>query len=79
VFGNLARDASLAALVRDDTDVSPLDYHNGKSPSVWLVMARAPADLALLSRDPRWVVPRTNAQPVWTDDYSSLLRAFRWR
>lgn len=78
VFANLARDASLAALIRDDTYVSPADYRNGKSPSIWLVMARAPADLTLLSGDSRWSLPHTNAEPVWTDDYSSLLRAFRW-
>ena len=78
VFANLARDAGLAALIRDDTDVRPADYRNGKSPSIWLVMARAPADLALLARDSRWAIPRANAEPVWTDDYSSLLRAFRW-
>lgn len=79
VFANLARDAGLAALIRDDTDVRPDDYRNGKSPSIWLVMARSPADLTLLSRDSRWAIPRANEQPVWTDDYSSLLRAFRWR
>jgi hypothetical protein len=79
VFANLARDAGLAALIRDDTDVRPADYRNGKSPSIWLVMARTPADLARLAQDFRWVVPRANDQPVWTDDYSSLLRAFRWR
>lgn len=80
VFANLARDAGLAALIRDDTDVRPADYRNGKSPSIWLVMARAPADLAKLSGDSRWQVPRgDDRQAVWTDDYSSLLSVFRWR
>ncbi len=80
VFANLARDAGLACLLRDDTVISPEEYAAGKSPSVWLVMARTPEDLAKLARDSRWQPARGNdRQAVWTDDYSSLLSVFRWR
>jgi SAM-dependent methyltransferase len=80
VFGNLARDAHLVCLTRDDTDVPATERALGKSPSVWLVMARNAADFGALSRDSRWVVARVdNGQSVWTDDYSSLLSVFRWR
>lgn len=79
VFANLARDAGLACLVRDDTAISSEEAAQGKSPSIWLVMARQPADLAKLNSDPRWRPARGNNQAVWTDDYSSLLRVFRWR
>ncbi len=79
VFANLARDAHLACLVRDDTVVSPEESALGKAPSVWLVMARQTADLAPLARDPRWRPARHDTHAVWTDDYSSLLAAFRWR
>ena len=80
VFANLARDARLACLLRDDTAVSPQEYEAGKSPSVWLVMARRAGDLAALTREARWRPARSNERlPVWTDDYSSLLSVFRWR
>jgi hypothetical protein len=80
VFANLARDANLVCLTRDDTDVPAELRAQGKAPSVWLVMARRADDLAPLARDPRWRPGRTDARlAVWTDDYSSLLSVFRWR
>ena len=79
VFARLAADARLAALVCDDTAISPAEAALGKSPSVWLVLARDAADLAPLARDGRWRPARDDpAQAVWTDHHSSLLSAFRW-
>jgi len=80
VLANLARDAGLVGFVRDDTEISAAESGAGKSPSIWLVMARAPADVAALARDARWTPARGDPrQRVWTDDYSSLLSVFRWR
>jgi spermidine synthase len=80
VFAALARDAHLACLTRDDTEVSSALRALGKAPSVWLVMARRAEDLEKLARSPHWQPSRTDAQlGVWTDDYSSLLSVFRWR
>jgi len=80
VFANLARNAGLVCLVRDDTAVPPGQLALGKSPSVWLVMSRHPDELAPLPRDPRWHPGRTDdRRSIWTDDYSSLLSVFRWR
>jgi len=80
VFAQLARDAHLACLTRDDTDVSAELRSLGKAPSVWLVMARSAGELAPLARTPRWQPSRTDPrQDVWTDDYSSLLSVFQWR
>lgn len=39
--------------------------------SAWMVLARSPADLAPLARDPRWKATRANGQG-WTDDASNL-------
>jgi SAM-dependent methyltransferase len=78
VFANLARDAGIPCLVRDDTAVAPELQARGKSPSVWVAMARTPADLALLANDSRWQPARTSAGAPWTDDFSSLLSVFRW-
>lgn len=79
VFANLARDAGLVCLLRDDTVTSDAETALGKSPSVWLALARDPADLAALAADNRWRPARPDAHAVWTDDYSSLLSAFRWQ
>jgi hypothetical protein len=78
VFANLARDAGIPCLVRDDTAVSPEMQARGKSPSVWVAMGRTPADLAFLANDSRWQPARTSDDAPWTDDFSSLLSVFRW-
>jgi spermidine synthase len=78
VLGALAR-AGLVALAQDDPVVHARAWQEGKRPSQWVVMARQPADLGPLGRDPRWqpalAPPGT---PPWTDDFNSLLSAFRW-
>jgi spermidine synthase len=78
VLGALARDAELMALVRDDTAVSPAERASGKSPSIWLVMARKPGDLEPLGR--RWRRAGVDdTVRLWTDQYSSLLQIFLGR
>ena len=80
VFAALARDARLVALTRDDTNVESSEAAQGKSPSIWLVMARSSSDLARLDQRSRWRLSREgDRQRVWTDDYSSLLSVFRWQ
>ncbi len=80
VLANLARDAGLTALTRADTDVAQSDLALGKAASVWLAMARQPADLALLSANPHWHPSQGRpGAAVWTDDYSSVLSILRWR
>jgi spermidine synthase len=74
VLGNLARDAGLACRVQVDEG----DEFNGRSPSVWVVMARTEADLGPLAQDPRWQRLKGDGGAVWTDDYSNLLRVFKW-
>jgi hypothetical protein len=79
VFADLARDAGLVALTRDDTALTAAEQAEGKSPSVWMVMARSQQDLAALAGDVRWQPSREGGRPAWTDDHSSLLRVIRWR
>lgn len=77
-LGNLAADAHLTALVGNDTYVSKAEHDSGKLPSIWVVMARDPNDLAPLYAAPHpgfaWekLVGQPNAR-LWTDDYSNLL------
>ncbi|MBA3268426.1 MAG: fused MFS/spermidine synthase [Acidimicrobiia bacterium] len=78
VLGDLAADADMAAMVRDEPEVTEAQADEGKAGSVWVAMAREPADLASLAADPTWVTlpPRPGAD-VWTDDFSNLLGAIR--
>ena len=51
----------------------------GKDPSEWVVMAHQSPAFESLTRNPRW--RRLQAQTdsnVWTDDFSNVLRVFRW-
>jgi hypothetical protein len=74
VLGDLARDAGLSALVRQDGDVSLAERQAGKSASVWVVAARDPAGLGSLRDDPRWQPLDAPAKPsVWTDDFSNIV------
>ncbi len=80
VVGDLAADAKLVCLYRDDLDVGEEEQRLGKSPSQWVVVARrlAPEDERKL-RHTLWVpLPgRRNARP-WTDDFSDLVSVFKW-
>jgi len=82
-LGNLAQDAHLACLAEDDTVVTQLESDDGKSASMWLVMARSQSDLSALAADkgshaPWLPVQVQPGQRVWTDDYSNLLSAIKW-
>lgn len=82
-LGDLAQDAHLACLIRNDTNVPQSQIDAGKFPSVWLVMARESADLAGLNAGQnspsRWVpVHGRPGARIWTDDYSNLLTAINW-
>jgi hypothetical protein len=51
-----------------------------KSPSVWAVLARNPADFAGLAKDPRWrPAPADPPAPLWTDDAVSLWPVLHFR
>jgi hypothetical protein len=79
VLGTIARAAGLAARTRDDARVGDAERLAGKVESQWVAMARREADLGRLQADPLW---RPLAAPPglrpWTDDFASLLTAFRW-
>jgi SAM-dependent methyltransferase len=78
VFAHLARDAGLTCLVRDDTALTPAEQSLGKSPSVWIAMARFPVDLGFLGNGQRWTPAHGTGAAAWTDDFSSVLDVFRW-
>jgi spermidine synthase len=80
VLAGLAAAADLVCLVQDDQSTTAQEAANGKRNSTWAVVARRAEDLGPLLADARWQRPEQRANVgVWTDDYSSIFRVFRWR
>ena len=80
VLGDLAGELNLVCLARDDRELDPFQVQGGKEPSHWLVLARRPEDLGTILRDARWQpVSARPGKRVWTDDFSNLLGAMKWR
>jgi spermidine synthase len=77
VVAGAATSLGLAARVRSDSPTEA-QARAGKAPSLWMVTARAPAELAPLAADARWRAPRAGAAP-WTDDKSDLWSALHLR
>lgn len=78
VLGSLARDAGMACRIRSEFEVDASLRRQGKLPSIWGVLAENEADLGLLASDHRWKPARTmSGGRVWTDQWSSLIAAWR--
>jgi spermidine synthase len=79
VLADLARDRTLVCLSRADLDVSAVDSAAGKSPSIWVILARREEDIAPLADDWQWErLPGRPTAAVWTDDYANVLSALKW-
>ncbi len=80
VMGALAKDANLVCRSYDDWNVSPEESVAGKEQSQWVLLARTSKDLAAIDRNIRWLpVDNSDATSVWTDDFSNILRVFKWK
>src|SRR5690606_19952745 len=79
IIGDLAADAGVVAWRRSDPS-SRAEIANYHLPSVWIAIARRPEHLGSLLTDPRWtrLQGRPDARP-WTDDFSNIVSALRWR
>jgi hypothetical protein len=79
VLGGLASDAGLLAWVGRDLLLTDSERKEGKSPSLWVLMAREQSDLGPLAESARWepLASKPGAR-VWTDDFSNLFGVFRW-
>jgi hypothetical protein len=76
VLADLARHLGSMSLSLADGEHDPV---RGKDPSEWLVMAQHSPAFDSLAKNPRWrpLEGRTQSD-VWTDDFSNILRVFRW-
>jgi hypothetical protein len=75
-----AVEPTLAVRWQNDTSVSDAEKADGKSPSIWVVIARREGDLPGRDGKPdiRWTPLQPKPGPVWTDDYSHLLGVWKW-
>ncbi len=83
-LGNLAKDAHLACQIENDINVPQAEIDQGRFPSIWVVMSRNQSDLAYLAAETgypaKWQPMAFKPEArVWTDDYSNLLSAIRWK
>ena len=80
VVANLAEDAGLVCLDRDDFAVSANELAQGKQASQWVVLSRKREDLGVLPSDKRWQPLSTRASfGLWTDDFSNIISLLKWR
>jgi hypothetical protein len=78
-LGNLAHDAGLFGLAQVDEFITKEQQNEGKTASHFAVLARNRDTLGALATSQRWQPIKTNsAEPVWNDNYSSVLSVFRW-
>jgi hypothetical protein len=75
VLGNLAAARGLDAYYEEDAIGESTALRTGQFGSRWVAMARKSSDLGSISTNPRWKKLGSYAGvPLWTDDYSSLIR-----
>jgi hypothetical protein len=77
VVGGLAADAGLPARVFADKRYDP---ETGIDPSTWVAVARSTEDLGALAGDARWQTldAGTHQLELWRDDFSNVVRIFKW-
>jgi hypothetical protein len=79
VVANLAADAHLACISRNDSPISQQEIDMGKAVSHWLLLARRTEDFGVLQADARWkpIHPLPGLR-VWTDGFSNILSVIKW-
>ena len=79
VVAALANDSNMVALFRHDKATKEQFNKEAKSDSMWVAMAADPKDLGPLMRDDRWESLKYKpGDPLWTDDYSNVLKVLNW-
>lgn len=78
VLGNLAANAKLDALAREDSALTSADRALGKLPSRWVAMSPDASRLEPLRASNWRPAPRSASLGIWTDDHSNLLRVLRF-
>lgn len=76
----IATELGLRGYLRNDTLMTASMKAEAKRESLWLVMAKTAEDFAPYSTLPTWErLAEERDFPLWTDDYSNLMRVMQWR
>ena len=76
VLATLAKQNGAMSLSFADGEYDPV---RGKDPSEWAVMSQHPPALDSLVQNPHWrLLQGRTESDLWTDDFSNILRVFRW-
>ncbi|HET6977480.1 MAG TPA: fused MFS/spermidine synthase, partial [Pyrinomonadaceae bacterium] len=75
VLAELSRQRGAVSMSFADGEFDPV---RGKDPSEWLVMGIRSAAFDELAQNPRWRVLEGQNADAWTDDFSNIVRVFRW-
>ena len=77
ILADLAESRNLLCIGFDDLRPSSIE---GKDPSQWVVMARAAPEISYLSINSQWrqLKGRKDVR-VWSDDFSNIFRAIKWK
>jgi len=79
VLANLATDAGLTGyLRRDDATTDAAAATLGWSASHWALLVPKDDAAPVVAGDARWERFPVRARPPWTDDFSDLIRAYKW-
>jgi len=80
VIAALAAESGLAVRIRRDLQIPDSDARQGRTPAIWTILARSRSDLGQIENDTMWEQPRMRDDVrVWTDDYSNIIRVFKWQ
>jgi len=76
-LARIATDLNLKVFVRNDSVVTSNQLDEGKSESLWVVMARETKHFLPLAKLPNWESTFTGKSfPLWTDDHANVLGSF---
>ena len=80
LIAGLGADAGLVGLTRTDTKLTALEEADGKTPSIYAVLARNRKHLGGLANHPDWTpLLDPSGAKVWTDQYTSILSFFTFK
>lgn len=79
VLAGIAEEAGLAGVTRHDDSIADTDRERGKLSSHWVVLAQT-RDVLKVLIDAGWeeLSDRNRTRP-WTDDFSNIIGALKWR
>jgi len=76
----VAKELGLASLVQNQSKgkISERESKSGLYPSMWVIMGKNRETIIPQIATDKWEKPPEKDFMIWTDDYSSVMKAFRW-